>query len=52
MVRIDRFWIVDASDRCLQSNVLKNYLAAVRATLTAALTLQDFSSQVRHKGVD
>jgi len=28
------------------SNVLKNYLAAVRATLTAALTLQDFSSQV------
>ncbi|THH08080.1 hypothetical protein EW145_g2944 [Phellinidium pouzarii] len=28
------------------SNVLRPYLAAVRSTLTAALTLQDFSSQV------
>ena len=31
----------------LQSNVLRPYLAAVRSTLTAALTLEDFSSQVR-----
>ncbi|KAH9895229.1 actin-like protein ARPC3 [Cubamyces lactineus] len=28
------------------SNVLRPYLAAVRSTLTAALTLEDFSSQV------
>ncbi|EKM59985.1 uncharacterized protein PHACADRAFT_250816 [Phanerochaete carnosa HHB-10118-sp] len=28
------------------SNVLRPYLAAVRSTLTAALTLQDFSSQI------
>jgi hypothetical protein len=30
----------------LQSNVLRPYLAAVRSTLTAALTLENFSSQV------
>ncbi|KAH9002070.1 hypothetical protein EDB86DRAFT_3127787, partial [Lactarius hatsudake] len=29
-----------------QSNVLRPYLAAVRSTLTAALTLENFSSQV------
>ncbi|EIW82614.1 arp2 3 complex 20 kDa subunit [Coniophora puteana RWD-64-598 SS2] len=28
------------------SNVLRQYLSAVRSTLTAALTLEDFSSQV------
>ncbi|KAI1796512.1 actin-like protein ARPC3 [Ganoderma leucocontextum] len=30
----------------IMSNVLRPYLAAVRSTLTAALTLEDFSSQV------
>ena len=30
----------------IQSNVLRPYLAAVRATLTAALTLENFASQV------
>lgn len=29
-----------------QSNTLRPYLNAVRATLTAALTLENFSSQV------
>lgn len=29
-----------------QSNTLRPYLSAVRATLTAALTLENFSSQV------
>ncbi|KAI0829738.1 actin-like protein ARPC3 [Trametes gibbosa] len=30
----------------VRSNVLRPYLAAVRSTLTAALTLEDFASQV------
>ncbi len=38
-----------------QSNALRPYLAAVRSTLTAALTLENFSSQVsphRHRSPD
>lgn len=43
--------VVDINEKILrwqraQSNVLRPYLAAVRSTLTAALTLENFSSQV------
>lgn len=38
--------INEATDAFKQSNVLRPYLAAVRSSLTAALTLENFSSQV------
>jgi hypothetical protein len=37
----------DAHISTFQSSSLRPYLAAVRATLTAALTLENFASQVR-----
>lgn len=36
-----------ASPLARQSNALRPYLSAVRSTLTAALTLENFGSQVR-----
>lgn len=42
-----QLYLSPSANSLLQSNVLRPYLAAVRSTLTAALTLEDFSSQVR-----
>jgi actin related protein 2/3 complex subunit 4 len=41
-----KYALIHLTDSLLQANTLKPYLGAVRSTLTAALCLENFSSQV------